>query len=253
MTRSQDPYHRPDLYDLEYKDYTEDLEHYVALCRRHRSVLELGCGTGRLTLAIARSGTKVEGVDLSAEMLRQLHRNLQSEQPQIRWLVQARQGDFREIDSPNRFSLIIWPFNALHHCKSQDEIVATLQHAKRLLTADGELALDCYLPDPSIYTRDPDGRHEQRNFVHPDTGERLSSWERSWWEEDKQEHHVVYVYERPNKEQVECHLVLRMYTQEQLRESIGAAGYTIIKEAEDFRGTPVSSKALKWVLRIKPV
>jgi hypothetical protein len=186
-------------------------------------------------------------------MLRQLHRNLQGEQPHIRWLVQTQQGDFRKITSPNRFSLIIWPFNALHHCKSPAEIVSTLERTRRLLTTDGELALDCYLPDPSIYTRDPDGRHEQRRFVHPDTGEQISSWERSWWDDDKKEHHVVYVYERPNGQQTECHLVLCMYTQEALRQCIATAGYQITKEAEDFRGTPVSPKALKWVLRLQPV
>ena len=132
MPHPKDPYRRPDLYDLEYQDYTEDIEYYVGLARPHRSVLELGCGTGRLTLAIARSGTKVEGVDASETMLRQLHRNLQGEQPQIRWLVQTHQGDFRTIDSPNRFSLILWPFNALHHCATPEEIVSTLQHARRL-------------------------------------------------------------------------------------------------------------------------
>jgi hypothetical protein len=44
-----------------------------------------------------------------------------------------------------------------------------------------------------------------------------------------------------------------MYTQEALRQCIATAGYQITKEAEDFRGTPVSPKALKWVLRLQPV
>ena len=43
-----------------------------------------------------------------------------------------------------------------------------------------------------------------------------------------------------------------MYELGDLRHAVAEAGYTILSEAEDFRGTPVSSNALKWVVRLKP-
>src|SRR5690242_432072 len=62
------------FYDLEYRDYSDDIDFYVqhALAldpERERSILELGCGTGRIILALAEEGFSVTGVDVSEAML----------------------------------------------------------------------------------------------------------------------------------------------------------------------------------------
>jgi ubiquinone/menaquinone biosynthesis C-methylase UbiE len=70
-----DLYRHPDEYDLEHLGDSEDVEFYVSLVRKLRPqrVLELGCGTGRITLPLAEQGARlgfdVIGVDSQAEML----------------------------------------------------------------------------------------------------------------------------------------------------------------------------------------
>ena len=44
-------------------------------------VLELGCGTGRLTLPVARTGADVVGIDRSPEMLARGHKRLRRARP----------------------------------------------------------------------------------------------------------------------------------------------------------------------------
>ena len=57
-------YDHPALYDLEYfNSVVEDVPHYVRLAEDAGRVLELGCGTGRLTLPMARAGVAVTGVE----------------------------------------------------------------------------------------------------------------------------------------------------------------------------------------------
>ena len=74
MRTENDPYFLPHLYDMEYEGHHEDVLHYVRLAALQRGrVLELGCGTGRLTLPIARSGQEVVGVDYAQEMLSLIH------------------------------------------------------------------------------------------------------------------------------------------------------------------------------------
>ena len=70
-------YRRPDEYDLEHLGDDEDIQFYVSLARNlmPKSVLELACGTGRITIPLAeegaRSGYSVVGLDAEPAMLKQ--------------------------------------------------------------------------------------------------------------------------------------------------------------------------------------
>src|ERR1700744_5734604 len=68
-------YKHPEEYDLEHLGYTEDIEFYVSTVKKYRPfrLLELGCGTGRITLPLAETGAElgvdVTGLDNEPEML----------------------------------------------------------------------------------------------------------------------------------------------------------------------------------------
>ena len=74
------------LYDL-VPQYSErrDSGFYVNFCERANGrILELGCGTGRVLLAIARAGIEVVGLDLSLHMLTKCRENLALQPKEIR-------------------------------------------------------------------------------------------------------------------------------------------------------------------------
>ncbi|MDQ5854560.1 MAG: class I SAM-dependent methyltransferase, partial [Chloroflexota bacterium] len=63
----------PELYDIVYEDYLEDIPFYVEEAQRaHGPCLELGCGTGRILRPLAELGHPVLGVDESPAMLAHL-------------------------------------------------------------------------------------------------------------------------------------------------------------------------------------
>ena len=64
-----DFYQQPALYDLEYTHRTHDVAWYRALAGDAETVLELGAGTGRITLPMALTGAHVTAVDLCRPML----------------------------------------------------------------------------------------------------------------------------------------------------------------------------------------
>jgi 2-polyprenyl-3-methyl-5-hydroxy-6-metoxy-1,4-benzoquinol methylase len=85
-----------------------DLPFYLELARRIGGpVLELGCGTGRVLLPIARAGIEIHGLDGSASMLRILQEHIQCEPTEVQRRIVLYEGDMRtfswtaEISSGN--------------------------------------------------------------------------------------------------------------------------------------------------------
>ena len=250
-----DPYADPALYDLEYADHTEDITYYQRLAGElDGPLLELGCGTGRLTLPMARIGAEVDGVDLAQSMLDGLQRKLDAHPPGAS-RVRLFHGDFRSLPDGlhDRYAAVIWPFNALHHCRSEDDVRRTLTGARQRLGPDGLLALDVYLPDRQLYDRDPAKTYEHRIFQDPRTGQPLHTWEQGWWDEDTRTHHVVYTYKSRDGSEERAHLRLRMFERPELLALFQDTGFRVVEQAEDFIGTYVRPQSLKWVVKLRPL
>lgn len=251
-----DPYDDAALYDLEYADHVEDTAHYVDRARTAGGrVLELGCGSGRLTIPIARAGVSVVGVDRAPAMLAAARQKLERETSTVRSRVELLEWDYHTpgLEGRDPFSAVLWPFNALHHCADEAALAAMLERIAGWLRRDGRLCLDCYLPDRELYDRDPEGRYEQRTFADPRTGVPLQSWEQGWWDEAARIHHVVYVYQWPDGTEHRTHLQLRMFELPDLLALFTRTGWRVTRASQDFGGTPVGKNALKWVGILKRI
>lgn len=246
-------YEHPLLYDLEYDTQTEDVVFYVKQANSVEGpVLELGCGNGRITLPIARSGVHIIGLDNSTTMLNDFRTKLTSEPDSIRTRITLIESDYRQLPQCGPVPLVILPFNALHHCQTHRDVLQLFQSVREQLTPDGRFVLDCYLPDPILYQRDPNGRYAEQTIVDPRTNQTFHSWETSWYDSLEQVHHVTYVYENENAKRWEVNLNLRMFYPQELRALIDLASFQITKEAADFRGAPLCTESLKWVMTLRP-
>ena len=245
-------YSEPAIYDLEYETQTEDVIFYVKTAHQSAGpVLELGCGNGRITLPIARSGMDIVGLDNSHTMLEHFRDKLTHEPSHVRDRISLIEADYRHIPDVGPVSLIILPFNALHHCASHRDVLDLFQCVKTQLTSTGRFVLDCYLPDPVLYQRDPNSRYAQQTMVDPRTNRPMTSWETSWYDALEQVHHVTYVYENDTGGRWEVKLDLRMFYPQELRALIDLSGFKIVSEASDFRGTPLNGQSLKWIMELQ--
>jgi SAM-dependent methyltransferase len=150
-------YHRPDLYDL-MAPHDPVLERfYVEMaCERGGRVLDLACGSGRLTVPLARTGLQVTGGDLSTQMLQHARRQGRSEAVDLD-LVEL---DMRDFDLKGRtFDTIIVAINSILHLHSLDEFEGFFRSVARHLSAEGRLVFDAFLPSFAMLSREP-GRRE---------------------------------------------------------------------------------------------
>jgi SAM-dependent methyltransferase len=133
------------VYDPWSASVTEDVSFYVELAVESRGpVVELGVGTGRIAVPTAAAGIRVIGVDSSAGMLGVCREH--AELAGVAELVDLRLGDFRDPPVDERVPLVTSPFRSFLHLGGDEERLAVLRAARRLLVPGGRLAFDVFEP-----------------------------------------------------------------------------------------------------------
>ena len=143
-----------------------DVAFYVAEAARSgegSAVLELGCGTGRVLIPLARAGHAVSGVDSSAEMLARCQVNLAKEPETVRERVSLHQADVRSFDVPKSgngrgseagFDLAIAPFRVFQHLITADDQLRCLERVRAHLAPRGRFVFDVFNPNFAMMTKD---------------------------------------------------------------------------------------------------
>lgn len=118
------------------------------------AVLELGCGTGRVLLPIARAGVDVVGLDLSEAMLDLCREKLNAESSEVQAHVQLMQADMTDFELDRQFMLAVLPFRPFQHLIEVDQQVDCLTRVFSHLSPGGRLILDLFNPDLARLTDD---------------------------------------------------------------------------------------------------
>lgn len=158
---------QPLLYHAHHNQDLEDLPYWLGLAAQHGGpILELGCGTGRVTLPLIQAGYPVTGLDHSAEMLAAF-KTLAAQAGIVDLpLVQADLTDF-QLDQ--RFPLILLPCNT-YSTLSESQRQAALECITRHLTPGGVFAASMPNPDWLASMEDLEEVEIETIFLHPETG-----------------------------------------------------------------------------------
>jgi SAM-dependent methyltransferase len=155
-------YSDPKLYDAENSDFEPDGPFILSLAKKlDGAVLELGCGTGRVTIPLAKNGVEIVGLDVVPGMI-DLARQ-KSEGVSIEWVV----ADIRTFQLGRKFRLIFESGSVFHHMLTRQDQEAYLARVREHLEDDGRLVLSLFLPKPRNLTS---SEEEEEWFVaeHPD-------------------------------------------------------------------------------------
>lgn len=151
-------------YDLLYrdKDYAGEAAYVRSLIERYepgaRTVLDLGCGTGRHALLLAESGYQITGVDRSLDMLNAANQQLAEASPERAQRLSSSgaaptflQGDVRTVRVGQKFDVVVSLFHVMSYLNSNDDLKAALLTVKEHLRPGGVAIFDCWY-GPAVLT-----------------------------------------------------------------------------------------------------
>lgn len=122
-----------------------DVAFYTDLALRAEGpVMEIGCGTGRVALPVARAGCSLTGVDPTPAMLARFAKKLAREAPDVRDRVTLLEGRFGSVPHEGTFDLVFSAFRAFQHLARREEQLAALAEMARLTAPGGTVAFDVF-------------------------------------------------------------------------------------------------------------
>lgn len=180
------PYFR----DLSHAAYMGDVEWYTEhACTLGGPVLEIGAGTGRTLLPIARAGVDITGIDRDEGMLSYLRSKLAREPVEVTSHITLQLADMREFGLGKRFSMVTVPYRAFLHNVTRRDQVAAAAMCREHLEPGGLLAMNVFLPSMRYMSRHSGVTDGVWRFggelEHPEGGRIISS-EMSHFDNDHQ-------------------------------------------------------------------
>lgn len=211
-------------------------------------VLELGCGTGRVTYPLARDGVSIVGIDRSAEMLARAEKRRQRTRRPLS--IHLVRGDIRHLPFAARsFPLVIAPYGILQSLLRERDLAATLAAVASVLRPAGLFGLELVadLPSWKEYSKRVSLRGRRANgasvtlveSVRQDRARKLTLFDQEF---------VERIGRHVRRRQFT--LSFRTLTVQQMTHRLEKSGFEVKALLGDYRGGPWDESADAWIILV---
>jgi ubiquinone/menaquinone biosynthesis C-methylase UbiE len=216
-----------------------------------RRVLELGCGTGRVAIPVAKAGATVVGVDRSASMLARARMKVRRARLASR--VKLIRGDIRHLPFPDKsFGLVMAPYGILQSLLDEKLLSATLKDVRRVIARHGIFGLELVadLPAWDEYSN----RMSLRGKRGPN-GKPIALVESV--KQDRRNHITRFEQEfvegrGKSATRKKFNLAFRTLSVPQMVQRLERAGFEIAALLGDYQGGPWDLRADVWIILARP-
>jgi ubiquinone/menaquinone biosynthesis C-methylase UbiE len=211
-------------------------------------VLELGCGTGRISVPLARAGVSVVGIDRSDAMLSRARRRIARGRLSSR--LRLIRGDIRALPFPSStFPLVMAPYGVLQSLLRERDLAATLEAVARVLKSGATFGIELVadLPSWNEYSKRVSlagwrggrrGAHVTLvETVRQDRARRMTIFDQQ------------FIERRGARRRTHTFsLTFRTLSVPQMRRRLEKAGFEISALLGDYRGGPWDPRADVWMI-----
>ena len=231
----------------------EDIAFYCEAVRKYGDpALELGCGTGRIALAIAEEGYRVVGLDISERMLERAHEKRAALPAEARERAQFVRGDMSDFDLGAKVGAVLIPFRPFQHLLEIEEQIGCLRCAKKHLAPGGRLIVDFFQTDPgrmhdAMFQKEsllieydlPDGRHVALS-------ERVAAFHRATQRNDVE---MIFQVGHPGgkQERLVMAWTLRYFFRYEVEHLLARCGFRVEAVYGNFDGSPLGNDSPEMI------
>lgn len=243
------------LYDIDNRDnLTADIPFYIDYAKQQKGeILELGCGTGRVTLALASEGYRITGLDLSQQMLEVFRKKL-TEKPELKNRITLVYGDMADFHLGRKFAMIIAPFRAFQAVTDAKDIENSLTCIHEHLGNNGIFIVNVFNPHTVMDNSWCYGETVQWERLDENTGNYVVK--KHWGDKIDTVNQVIYphfafevTYPDGKTQRIVDDLKLKYYYKDQLRAVIEKAGMEIAEAFSWYDKSPIGGREIIYVCR----
>ncbi|MEE3234417.1 MAG: class I SAM-dependent methyltransferase [Candidatus Latescibacterota bacterium] len=247
----------PQWYDLYFNGVEGDVEFYLGEAQDGRGpTLEIGCGTGRILIPLAReAGVPVTGLDISKPLLKVALAKLKLESDAVQERSKIVEGDMRDFDLGETFATVILPYRTFQHLLTPVDQLSALKEIRRHLGKNGRLVFNIFEPTDEIQ------RHGwstplrlDAEVIDSSKDEMVSVYFSRLCDPQTQLMEQSFIFERwdnsgKSKGRYIQNLSLRWSTEWEMRHVFNLTGFSVVAFYGDFGGNPYPGFGEQiWVL-----
>ncbi len=249
-------------YDLTHTDLTEDVDYILKLVGKTAasagsaqavSIIELGCGSGRLLLPLARARHHIIGIDTSTEMLVRAKKRLTAESETIQQRVTLVEADMTQFNvTTNAFDWAILPYNTFMHL-TPTQMSLALKKITHSLGENGRLLIDLINPTAIVNTPNDRLLTLENTFTDPENGYTVVQQSSSNLDEANQTLHITWLYDATPAEGGAIHRTIAEATYyylypHQLELILNEAGLRLLSLTGDYDDAPYTEESERLLI-----
>lgn len=241
-----------ELYEQEYRDYDNDINLWISLIRKYKpqKVLELACGSGRISKHIYNHTNKYVGIDISSEFIegfKKLHPEVFINN--INYVVCC---DMINFNLSEHFDMIILPFNAICHIYNSEDFSTFCKAILEHLAPNGLFIIDCMNPNFNYFLKS--NKEYLINKIAANSSKTIYVYEQSKFDKISQ---VLLIERRyldiSNNEEFKYKLPMRMYFPGEIQFLLEICGFEIMQKFGSYEFVDFSNDSSNQIIICKAI
>ena len=218
-----------------------DTAFYEKIAKNAPSVLDVGCGTGLLTVRLAQQGKDVTGLDPAEEMLAIARKRPAGEL--VTWL----QGDARSLTLDRTFDLVIMTGHVFQVFLSNQDIKAVFTNIFSMLAPGGKLVFETRNPAAKPWLNwNPEKTRKTINLEN--IGPVTIEHDLQWIEDDKVCFHTHHYFPKTTSPMTN-ESILRFAAQNDIEDLLSECGFSSLHWQGDWDGSPVTDDSPELIVQ----
>lgn len=236
-----------DLYDCFQSGVKGDVIFYLNYFKNFKgSILEIGTGTGRITIPLLKKGINVTALDVAPRMLNILKNKLHKEGFSANIIC----ADMRNFKIEEKFDAIIVTFRTFQHMYTVADQKSALKNIKKHLKPKGILIFDVYNPKIK-YIEKGDWQWRKDKDINVLTNDKIRIFQRNKYDMAEQIMYQEYRVEYPDRKKDIIKLKMRFFFAFELRYLLEMSGFRLKNIYGDFKKSNFSADSPEMVFIVE--